>query len=161
MCDIFIENIGHWKLIATLVSKEPFSYYFWGLLSSFSPKLGKKGGSVTGYFGICKTYASLMSYNYIVTSWELLFGCWFQQIYYSLKMLHSYWFSFTFVFFSFLYNWEHSDWFKYLKDFSLQPAAEAELKLFIPAKKLRVNLLKCYAESSNCLLQNLCFVFGA
>ena len=95
-----------------------------------------------------------MSYNYIVTSWELLLDCWFQLIYYSLKMLHSNWFSFTFVFFfffSFLYNREHSDWFKYCKDFSLQPAAKADLKLVIPAKKLKVMLLKCYSKSYNCL----------
>lgn len=91
-----------------------------------------------------------MRYNYVVASWELLFGCCFQLIYYSLKMLHSYEFSFTFVFSLFLNYREHCYWFKYLKDYSLQPAA-AELKLVKPAKNLRVNLLKDFSKSSNCL----------
>lgn len=96
LCDVFVENIGHSKLIATIVSKEPFSFYFWRLLSSFLPQFGKK--RVVWWFILEYARHTLMSYNYTVTSWELLFGCCFQLIYYSLKMLHSYWFSFTFVF---------------------------------------------------------------
>lgn len=42
--------------------------------------------------------------------------------------------------------------------FNLQPA---ELKLVKPVKKLKVKLLKYFSESSACLLQNVCFVFGA